>query len=120
MRSWKLVACLMAGILVSLSTVSSAAFTVYTDLSGFAANTSTSLVEDFETGIPMNTALPSFTHNGITYTGIQATNPNVWVAGPGYTNFGIPGATTTSILTSTGPELFESRPQRRAEHGRRL
>ncbi len=108
MRSWKQIACLMAGILVSLGGVSSAGFTVYTDLSGFSADTITSLVEDFEAVVPKDTALPSFTSNGITYTGVQADNPNVWVASAGYTNFGLGGgATTSSVLTSTGNEVFE-------------
>jgi hypothetical protein len=106
MRSWKL-ASLVAVILASSSSVGSAAFTVYTDLSGFSASTNSSLVEDFEAVAPKDTALVSFTSNGITYTGVQASNPNVWVASPGYTNFGLPGATTTSILTSTGNEIFE-------------
>lgn len=107
MRSWKQVACLVAGILVSFGGVSSAAFTVYTDLGGFTADTSALLVEDFEAVVPKNTALLSFTSNSITYTGVQASNPNVWVASAGYTNFGLPGATTSSVLTSTGNEVFE-------------
>jgi hypothetical protein len=106
MRSWKL-AYLVAAILVSLNSLGSAAFTVYTDLSGFNADTSSSLVEDFEAVSPKNTALASFTSNGITYTGVQALSPNVWVASPGYTNFGLPGATTSSVLTSNGNEIFE-------------
>jgi hypothetical protein len=100
-------ACLAAGILATFCGVSSAAFTVYADLSGFHASTSSSLVEDFEAVVPKNTALASFTSNGITYTGLQASGANVWVASAGYTNFGLPGATTSSILTSTGPEDFE-------------
>jgi hypothetical protein len=63
------------------------------------------LVEDFESVFPKDTALPSFTSNGITYTGTQASSPNVWVASPGYTNFGVP-VTTSSVLTANGPEDF--------------
>ncbi len=64
--------------------------------------------ETFEGVAPKNTALGSFTSNGITYTGLQPVGANVWVASAGYNNFGIQPATTTSaVLTSTGYELFE-------------
>jgi hypothetical protein len=78
---------------------------VYTIDSFFDVWADVTLVEDFELVFPKDTALPSFTSNGITYTGTQVSNPNVWVASPGYTNFGVP-LTTSSILTSTGPEDF--------------
>ncbi len=97
-------------ILLSLSGVSSAAFTVFDNFADFDAATDTILVEDFEGVIPKDTALASFTSNSITYTGLQdptIVTPNVWVASAGYTNFGIPGATTSAILTSTGYELFD-------------
>jgi hypothetical protein len=87
--------------------MSSGGVTVFTDFSSFDAATNTVLVEDFEAVIPKDTALLSFTSNNITYTGLQATSPNVWVASAGYTNFGIPGATTSAILTATGNEVFE-------------
>jgi hypothetical protein len=106
MKSWKLAA-LVAAVLVSLSNVGSAAFMVYDDLSGFSAGTNTTLVETFEAVAPKDTPLASFTSNGITYTGMQPSSPNVFVTSPGYTNFGIPGATTSSILTSNGNEVFE-------------
>jgi hypothetical protein len=79
----------------------------YFDLAGFQADHGASaiLVEDFESVFPKDTALPSFTSNGITYTGTQASSPNVWVASPGYTNFGVP-VTTSSVLTANGPEDF--------------
>ena len=99
-------ACLaLAAVLLPLSSVGLAAPSVYTSYGPFDVVADTTLVEDFEAVVPKNTALPSFTHNGITYAGTQATNPNVWVAGPGYTNFGVP-VTTSSVLTSTGPEDF--------------
>ena len=62
-------------------------------------------VEDFEAVVPKGTELPSFTSNGVTYTGTQATNPNVGWPLAGYTNFGVP-LTTSSILTGSGPEDF--------------
>jgi len=99
-------ACLaLAAVLLPLSSVSLAVPSVYTSFSSFDVFSNTVLVEDFEAVVPKDTALPSFTSNGITYTGTQASNPNVWVASPGYTNFGVP-LTTSSVLTSTGPEDF--------------
>jgi len=81
--------------------------TFYLGLAGFQADggAGSILVEDFESVVPKDTALPSFTSNGITYTGTQASSPNVWVASPGYTNFGVP-VTTSSVLTANGPEDF--------------
>jgi len=99
-------ACLaLAAVLLPLSSEGLAAPSVYTSYGTFDVVADTTLVEDFEAVVPKNTALPSFTHNGITYAGTQATNPNVWVASSGYTNFGVP-VTTSSVLTSTGPEDF--------------
>jgi hypothetical protein len=103
MRSWKLA--LLGGIiLISLSGVSSAIPTLYVDQGAFTAAENAVLVEDFEAVVPKDTALASFTSNGITYSGVGGTN--VWVASPGYSNFGLPGLTTTSILTATGNEDF--------------
>jgi hypothetical protein len=62
-------------------------------------------VEDFEAVFPKDTALLSFTSNGITYTGAQAGYPNVEVASPGDISFGVP-VTTSSVLTSAGNEVF--------------
>jgi hypothetical protein len=105
MGQWKTACLALAVVLLPLSSVSLAVPDVYTIESFFDVWADVSLVEDFETVIPKDTALPSFTSNGITYTGTQASNPNVWVASPGYTNFGVP-VTTSSVLTSTGPEDF--------------
>jgi hypothetical protein len=103
MRSWKL-ALLGAIILTSLSGVSSAVPALYLDRAAFTAAENAVLVEDFEAVLPKDTALASFTSNGITYSGVGGTN--VWVASPGYNNFGVPGLTVTSILTATGNEDF--------------
>ena len=110
MRAYKLLPFVLAAVLLPLSGVSSAAFNFYTDVVSFDAATDTVLVEDYEGVSPKDTALASFTSNGITYTGLQDATivmPNVWVASAGYTNFGIPGATTSAILVSTGYEYFE-------------
>jgi hypothetical protein len=105
MQSSKL-AFLAVGItLASLCSVSLATPTFYADKGTFIGDNVVTLVEDFESIVPKDTALPSFTSNGITYSGMQTTNPNVWVASAGYTNFGVP-VTTSSILTATGNEKF--------------
>ena len=104
MRSLSL-ACLVGAILVSLSSIGSAFPTLYTDSSSFITDNSAVLLEDFEAVIPKDTALLSFASNGVTYTGAQATSPNVWVASAGYTNFGVP-VTMSSVLTSDGNEDF--------------
>lgn len=106
MKPWKL-ACLAAVILSSLSGVGLAVPTVYTDFAAFVTNHNPVLVEDFEAVAPKDTALPSFTSNGITYTGMQASSPNVWVTGPAYVynNFGAPLA-SQSVLTANANEDF--------------
>jgi hypothetical protein len=105
MGHWKTACLTLAVVLLPLGSVSLAVPDVYTIESFFDVWADVTLVEDFEAVIPKDTALLSFTSNGITYTGTQASNPNVWVASPGYTNFGVP-VTTSSVLTSTGPEDF--------------
>jgi len=110
MRAYKLLPFVLAAVLLPLSGVSSAAFSLYTDLVSFDAATDTVVVEDYEGVTPKGTALASFTSNGIIYTGLQDPTivmPNVWVAPAGYTNFGIPGPTTSAILVSNGYEFFE-------------
>jgi hypothetical protein len=95
-------------VVLSILVLAPSAFglpTYYTDFTSFDAVTQTALVEDFESVSPKDTALVSFVSNGITYTGLQSSNPNVWVASPGYTNFGVP-VTLSSVLTATGPEDF--------------
>ena len=95
-------------LLWAISTTGYGAVTFYIDLATFNGVTSTTIVEDFESVVPKDTALVSFSSNGITYTGIDSTpaNPNVWVASSGYTNFGVP-VTTSSVLTATGDEDFK-------------
>ncbi len=105
MRSSTLAFLVAAGVLASFSSVSLAAPTVYFDKSPFLADNSVTLVEDFEAVAPKDAQIQPLTSNGITYTGTQGSNPNVWVASPGYTNFGVP-ITTSSVLTSNGNEVF--------------
>lgn len=77
-----------------------------TEKLSFEATNIIAFVEDFESVMPKDTALASFISNGITYTGLAGIPfPNVWVASPGYTNFGVP-VTTSSVLTSNGDEDF--------------
>ncbi len=105
MKAFKTAFLLAGAILVLSGGVSSAALSVYTNSGSFITDTGSVLWETFEGVTPKDTALPSFTSNGVTYTGVQASSPNVWVASAGYTNFGVP-VTTSSVLTSTGNEVF--------------
>jgi hypothetical protein len=72
-----------------------------------AAPANALVVEDFEALGPKDTALASLATSVGVFTPI-APGDNVWVASPGYTNFG-PGLnpTTSSILTANGDEGFE-------------
>jgi hypothetical protein len=84
------------------------ALIVYANQVSFSGASTTSLVEDFEAvGVyPRNAPMASLNHNGITYTALAGVpSPNIWVASPGYNNFGTP-TTTTSILTANGNEDF--------------
>jgi len=85
-----------------------AGLVVYTDPTPFQT-AGVGVLEDFE-GVPVtkDAGVLSFTNHGITYTGTQASNPNVYVASPGYNNFGIaPASTTSSVLTGNGNEEFK-------------
>src|SRR5689334_18946162 len=76
----------------------------YTDLASFNGAAATSIVEDFESVSPKNAPLATLSYNGISYTPYAGVPTyNIWVAGPGYNNFGTP-TTTTSILTANGDE----------------
>lgn len=77
----------------------------FTDYTSFDAASNTVLTEDFESLSPTmyDKALANFTSNGITYDGVGT--HNVWIASPGYTNFGV-NPTTSSVLTATGDEDF--------------
>ncbi len=90
---------LLSGLsLFAMSPVGYSAVTFSTNLSVFNRMTSTSIVEDFESF--SDAARPS-SSNGISYS-----SPiNLWVASPGYTNFGVP-ITTSSILTANGDEDY--------------
>jgi hypothetical protein len=100
---WRL--CIAASALGSVCfspTSSEAATTLYTTQADFnAAAPSASLLENFATA-PINIALPSFTIGSGTYSG----NPNVFVAPPGFTNFGaaVASPTTQIIVTASGNE----------------
>ena len=100
-----------AAVLLSLAAVApshASAITLYYNQSDFDSAVTTSLLEDFESisPIPKDFPLASFSHNGVTYTGLAGSPfPNVWVASPGYPNFGLGvGITTTSILVANGDE----------------
>jgi hypothetical protein len=87
---------------------SAAGVTFFTSQASFSGASSTTLVETFEAGsipaVPRNVSLAGFTANGITYT---PNSGNVFVANPGFTNFGAGvGTTTTSVLTANGDEDF--------------
>lgn len=93
-----LVASLFASQLSAQAYTSSGAF--------FGAAGAPGYVETFES-VPFakDAAYPNFTIAGNTYTALGGTN--VWVASPGYPNFGAgPNPTTTSILTANGDENF--------------
>jgi len=90
-------------LLASMSAHSALVF--YTDFTTFDSATTVTLAEDFEAFPNKDVALASIYSNGISYTPIPPTT-NVWVSSPGYTNYGINGATTSSILTATGDENF--------------
>ena len=109
MRACKAASLVLAVVLIPISGVSSAAFSTYNDFTSFDAATDTTRVENFEGINPaeMDTPLASLTRNGITYTGLQATNPNVWVASAGSANFGVADPTTSAVLTADDYEFFE-------------
>lgn len=83
------------------------AVTFYTDSAAFNAVTTTTLVEDFE-AFANQVFESSFISNGNTYTSISAAPkpvPNLIIAPPGWTNFGVP-VTKSSIINSNGDEDF--------------
>ena len=97
---------LAAMLLAALASTASAQ-TYTSSAAFFAAAGVPTYTETFETvPVPKNTAISSFSQAGITYIG-QAGNPftNVYVAMPGFTNFGSGlNPTSTSILTANGDE----------------
>ena len=82
----------------------------YTDKTSFAAAAYTSPLEDFEnTGASVEVPLPSFSHNGVTYTGLAGTPfPNVYIVAPGATSYGagVSQSVPTSVLAGNGDESF--------------
>lgn len=96
-----------AAFISMFSTTAYADMTFYFTKADFDAAVSTTLLEDFESFVPKDVPLASFTSNGMTYSNTSGPWPwwNVLVASPGYNNFGAGvGITTTSILTATGAE----------------
>lgn len=92
-------------VVVTASVPALAGVTFYTDYASFDAVTTTGLVEDFESAAPKDAPIPVLPSNGNTYTGLAGSPfPNVFVSSPGYTNYGLPGATTSSVLTANGDE----------------
>lgn len=92
---------------LALSAGSSQAAITFVNSTSSAGFGSVAVLDDFESFAPKDVALPSLISGGITY---NALNQNVVVASPGYTNFGVAGATTTSILCASGDEDFEMLP----------
>ncbi len=105
MRSSTLTCLVVGAVLASLSSVSLASPTVYLDKSSFLSYNIVTLVEDFESVSPKDTQIQPLISNGVTYTGTQASNPNVWVTSYDYGNFGVPLA-SPSVLTANGNEEF--------------
>lgn len=88
---------------------SAAGVTFFTSQAAFNGASSSTLVETFERasipGVGRNVSLSGFSANGITYAPVAG--PNVFIADPGYNNFGTGvGTTTTSVLTGNGDEDF--------------
>jgi len=100
---------LSAAFLLMTATTANSTVTFYTDFGSFDGASSATLVEDFEAYPAKDVPLGSIYSNGITYTPVGSAT-NVWVSSPGYTNYGVPGPTTTSILTATGDENFMITP----------
>lgn len=72
--------------------------------------------ETFEAWAPKDVGLASIVSGGITYAPVTGCGDgdvcpgNVWVSSPGYDNYGIPGLTTSSILTANGNEFYTLTP----------
>jgi hypothetical protein len=114
MRTMPLLAAFAAFAAAALSLPAPAAPVIYQGVPGDRASffasvgTTPDYTEDFETvGVTKNAGYGQFTENGITYHALGGTN--VWVASPGYNNFGagVPHPTTSSVLTANGNEYFD-------------
>ena len=73
-----------------------------TSQAAFSSLSTTTLVEDFEDFAPKDRSVPAFARNGISY---QTQSDPLYVASPGYTNFGVP-LTESTVLTANGEEDF--------------
>lgn len=92
---------LFVGCLAAAQAAAGTSFVSSTSSAGFG---SLAVYEDFESISPKDTSLSSFTSGIITYTAEPGSN--VFVSSPGYSNYGISGSTTSSILTSNGDEDY--------------
>lgn len=105
---FSLVAALAIGV---AATPAVAGVTFFTSQAAFNGAAATAVIESFEsTGFPLHTAIPGFSHNGLTFTGLSGgvPFPNVYIYPPGGTEFGagVTLPTTTTILTANGEEHF--------------
>jgi hypothetical protein len=107
---------LIVGSSLSLGTAQAAVIFV-DSLAAFGAS---AVIDDFEDFSPKDSFIPgAFTRANLTYEAVscsgtefgQAICPgNLGVSSPGYINYGIAGATTSSILTANGNEVFTITP----------
>ena len=96
-------------VLFATALASPAAAQTFTAKSLFLAAVGTpDYTETFESvPVPKDVAVSSFTQAGISYTGLAGRPTNVWVASPGYNNFGAGlNPTASSVLTANGNEDF--------------
>jgi hypothetical protein len=100
-------------VLVGFGLASPLAFggvTFYTTQGAFDAAADVTLLDDYSSPlITHNTPLPSFVSNGVTYTGFAGSPAgNVFVASPGFSNFGlgVVQPTTSYVVTANGDEDF--------------
>ena len=98
--------CASAALLL-FAAVAHADLTFYgpADRASVATDTIISIVETFDSVTPKDTALASFSSQGVTYAPFAA-GGNVWVTGHAYTNFSVPVPAGASVLTATGNEDF--------------
>ncbi len=93
---------------VGAASLGSAAVSFFYDVNDAGFN-SVAVLEDYESVFPKDATLFGLSSNGLSYTPLppsSAPTTNLVVASPGYTNFGIAGPTTSSILTASGEEHF--------------
>ena len=111
--TWKKLSLASTGVTVSalvISPASHAAVMFFTDINDFNAVTETTLVEDFEDLTQTDRPLGSFVSNNNTYAALAGAyygrySPNIHIASPGYSSFGVP-MTESTILTASGDEHF--------------